>query len=267
MKTSPASSVLILALLACLPRVCANTVYPLRDLALTTRNIVLIDKGDVPWLVGAAAASAALFLYDREITGFVRQNRGTTGDAVFRVARYGGDGWFVFGVSGAALLSGLLADNNHLKSLGVYMLEGFCLSGLYVQVVKVAVGRERPYVSNDPYMFRPFSFRDSGMSFYSGHSTEVFTMASVISHYFRKPWVSCLAYGLAGLVGVQRIYARKHWSSDVFVGAFTGVLIGRSVVRFNEDFLGVRAGPGGFSVSFRIKKSRAETGSPAGDGR
>ncbi|MGD0267199.1 MAG: phosphatase PAP2 family protein, partial [Candidatus Methylomirabilota bacterium] len=46
--------------------------------------------------------------------------------------------------------------------------------------------------------------------------------------------VSILAYGLAGVAGLTRIYDDKHWASDVFLGAALGTLIGKAVAKLNE---------------------------------
>jgi hypothetical protein len=50
----------------------------------------------------------------------------------------------------------------------------------------------------------------------------------------KRPWIPVAAYGLAGLVSVSRIPERRHFPSDVFVGAALGYLIGRHVVHSAE---------------------------------
>ena len=232
----------------------ANTVYPLRDMLITTEKIALIERKDVPWLIGFTGCAALLFIYDRQIMAGVQEIRSSALDPVMNVAQYGGDGWSALAGAGAVFFSGLFFENKRILSLGTYLLEGYALCGAYGQAVKFIAGRERPYAADNPYMFKPFTVSTRYASFYSGHSTTAFTMASIVSHYFKKPWVSVLAYTLAGLTGVQRMYGRKHWPSDVFVGAFAGILIGRSIVRENLDFIGLGADRENFVISFRIKK-------------
>jgi hypothetical protein len=46
-----------------------------------------------------------------------------------------------------------------------------------------------------------------------------------------KKWVPWVAYGLAGLVGVERLYEHAHFVSDVFFGAFIGHYMTRTLIK------------------------------------
>ena len=46
--------------------------------------------------------------------------------------------------------------------------------------------------------------------------------------------VDVIAYGLASMVGIQRIYSDKHWASDVFAGAVIGIVSGKSIVYLHK---------------------------------
>jgi membrane-associated phospholipid phosphatase len=69
----------------------------------------------------------------------------------------------------------------------------------------------------------------------SGHTTEAFTLASVISEHYQEPWIEISAYGLAGTVGYARLNNNRHWPSDVLAGAVVGTFVGKTVVRFNQE--------------------------------
>ena len=43
-----------------------------------------------------------------------------------------------------------------------------------------------------------------------------------------------IAYGLATLTGLSRIYGNSHWASDAFFGAALGYFVGRTVVRLHD---------------------------------
>jgi membrane-associated phospholipid phosphatase len=69
-----------------------------------------------------------------------------------------------------------------------------------------------------------------------------------------KPYVAVFSYGIAGLVGIGRIYSEQHWASDVVLGSALGAFIGRRVVRYAHSrsrsrmdrwFLGAAPGPEG----------------------
>ena len=104
-------------------------------------------------------------------------------------------------------------------------------SGLITQPLKYAVERSRPSKGTGAYGFRPFS--GSG-SFPSGHTTEAFAVATVISEHYESLWVRLTSYGLATAVGYARMNSDAHWASDVLAGAAIGTFVGQVVVRFNK---------------------------------
>lgn len=116
--------------------------------------------------------------------------------------------------------------------------EAVALSASLNQIVKFAVGRERPFVR-----FRNFDGTerpgdpDDNLSFYSGHTALAFstvaaagTVAS-LRGYRSAPWV--WGVGLAGAAGVGylRVAADKHYLSDVLTGAVLGTVVGIAAPR------------------------------------
>ena len=91
-----------------------------------------------------------------------------------------------------------------------------------------SIGRARPGDDVGAYVFKPFSGYDS---LPSGHTTEAFAVASVLSAHARGWVVPVLSYTLASCVGYARLNDRAHWASDVIAGAVVGTLIGRAVVK------------------------------------
>src|SRR5207244_320651 len=100
-------------------------------------------------------------------------------------------------------------------------------AGILCQVIKFPAGRARPFQADSPWHFRPMS---GHVSFPSGHTTQAFTVMSVIAAHFNHPVVEALCYGLAASVGWARIYHDRHWTSDVVGGALLGTAVGRGVV-------------------------------------
>jgi len=47
--------------------------------------------------------------------------------------------------------------------------------------------------------------------------------------------VGPVLFGLAGVVGVSRMYNNAHWASDVIVGAAIGTFVGWKVTRYAHD--------------------------------
>ena len=80
--------------------------------------------------------------------------------------------------------------------------------------MKFAVGRTRP--NGDP------------RSFPSGHATATFATAMVLQdHYGWKVGVPFFA--AATYTAISRVTIKKHWASDVTMGAFVGVASARTV--------------------------------------
>jgi membrane-associated phospholipid phosphatase len=99
-----------------------------------------------------------------------------------------------------------------------------------VQTLKLASGRERPYLAGDG----DGGFNESGSSFPSGHATGAFTMASVFTHEFpHSTWAGWAAYGSAAGVSGLRFTAKRHFPSDLLAGATLGWLTGRCAVTCN----------------------------------
>ena len=113
------------------------------------------------------------------------------------------------------------------------ILESAVLSALVNQIVKLSVGRQRPFVHfGDPA--RPAEL-DDNLSFYSGHTTLTFaiaTSAGVVAHrrgYRLEPLVWSAGYALAAATGYLRIAADKHYLTDVVTGAAAGAALGLAV--------------------------------------
>ncbi len=104
------------------------------------------------------------------------------------------------------------------------------------QIVKLAVGRQRPFVHYGTEGERPPD-ADDNLSFYSGHSTFAFAVAasaatiSDLRGYESAPWVWGVGMTLAAATGYFRIAGDKHYLTDVLVGAATGLAIGVAVPR------------------------------------
>lgn len=98
------------------------------------------------------------------------------------------------------------------------------------QIVKLSVGRQRPFVHYGPAS-RPHE-PDDDLSFFSGHSTFAAALAAssttvAILHH-RAAWPAIAATGatLALATGYLRIAADKHYLTDVVTGLVVGSAIG-----------------------------------------
>jgi membrane-associated phospholipid phosphatase len=69
-----------------------------------------------------------------------------------------------------------------------------------------------------------------GSSFPSGHSTAVWSVATIVAERYRhrgKPWIPVLSYTLATAISLSRITTAAHFPSDVWLGASLGYSIAK----------------------------------------
>lgn len=134
--------------------------------------------------------------------------------------------------------AGKLFDSPRAVAVGEDGLTASIIAGGIISpLVKLVVGRVRPRNTTNKAEFHPFSHNHS---FPSGHATQAFTVATVISRHYPSPWVSTAAYTVASFVGYARHEHNAHWASDIVAGAALGVAVGRTVVKLNADNRGAR---------------------------
>lgn len=147
-------------------------------------------------------------------------------------------------LTGAAILSyaiGRLSHSNTMADVSLHTAEATILTSLISQTIRGPLGRERPSISpSDQYKFdfgKGFTHFNN-RAFPSLHSATGFAAATAISAeiHERNPqaswWVSPVAYTVAMMPGLTRMYLDQHWASDVVSGAFVGGLLGARVVRY-----------------------------------
>jgi len=175
---------------------------------------VFSRDGFPPLLIGAGATGFASLFDDDVRDSLADPDHGfgtsleTTGDPLYS------------GVAVAGLFAASrFADNPKFRAVSYDLLDAFVVNWGYTTALKHIVHRERPDGSDN-------------VSFPSGHSSNAFTLATVVERHFG--WKAGIpAYTVASAVAVSRLQRNKHWLSDVVGGAALGYVVGRSVVRVN----------------------------------
>lgn len=153
---------------------------------------------------------------------------------LLQIERFGAE--YSAGVLGGFYLAGSLADNDKAMMVAQDGLAASIIaSGLIAPAIKITTGRSRPYENDGTHNFQFLGAGKLNSSFPSGHTTEAFTLASVISAHYEEVWVKSSAYTVATLVGIARVYHDAHFASDVLAGAIIGNWVGQSVVARNQN--------------------------------
>ena len=139
-----------------------------------------------------------------------------------------GAGW-VAGAVWLALRGGPTGRRAGAASIGAM----FTAVALVQGPLKSRFKRHRPFRNRLAIVVGP---EPVDSSFPSGHTAGSFAAAVALAAYYRKDRPILL--GLAGAVGVSRVYLGHHFPSDVVVGAGVGTAIGLAWARL----LGGRAG-------------------------
>jgi membrane-associated phospholipid phosphatase len=187
------------------------------------------------WLIVAGAAVVVVVVAafaDVAARDATQAHQSQTLDDLTRIVEpFGAEySWAVLGAYGIVGLVFHDADARDTAIDGI--IASLLASGIITPATKFAVGRARPNQSVSPTVFHPF--QSGYASFPSGHATQAFAVASVISAHSDKLWVSVSAYTLAGLVAFARVYHNAHWTSDVTAGALIGTAVGQGVVALNK---------------------------------
>ena len=204
----------------------------------------MFSRGDAFLAAGFAAATVALFPLDQhfaeEFQSPNAQANGALDDAATRFEKLASPGAYYLG--GGMYLVGRIAGWERVADLGLQATESIVLAEGIGYVLKRAIGRARPYVSNtaDPRDFSIGTGFGTGdrRSFPSGHTYTAFAVASAVTSETREWWpgstwlVAPVMYGGAAMVGLSRMYHNQHWASDIVLGAAVGTFSGLKLVQY-----------------------------------
>jgi hypothetical protein len=237
-------------LLAFLPLMLgAPTIAPAQNdtaSARDSRHASLFTTKDAVVGVAALAGTILLVQADRDIVEFLRdsaiQENRTLAYVARRISPFN-EVKALYGSAGVYLLA-RVTGQERWADMGLHALEAQVIAKIVMELGGGAAGRSRPRTSPDTNAF-DFEwlrgFREEGYgAFPSKHMMGVSALAASVSsevaHHWpgASRWVTPVAYTVAGLVGVGRMYTNNHWASDVLAAGVIGVFIGNKTVRFNH---------------------------------
>ena len=184
-----------------------------------------LKKEDAKWIIPSAIGFGALLATDRTTGDEIAEssNQVTTSNAI----SYIGSLYSLAAFSGTFYLIGRERKDDHARETGLLSGEALLDSVIVGGALKGISQRGRPASGHERS-----EFFEGGSSFPSGHSIQVWSVATVVAHeYSRSRAVQIAAYSLASAVSVARYTAQKHYLSDVLVGSALGFGIGRYVYK------------------------------------
>ena len=178
--------------------------------------------------------TGTLFLGDKEVNEFAKKNHSSVASKFADLGNFAGTPQYIFPSVGAFYLYGYLADDRKARRASLLALESMTISGVLTMGVKYLVQRQRPDTTDDPYRFHGPTWGQKHVSFSSGHTAFAFSAATIFAEEYKdNAYVPPIAYGLATLTGLARVYSTEHWSSDVFFGAALGYLVSKTVLSYH----------------------------------
>ncbi len=181
-------------------------------------------SGRLFWTASGAALAGA-FLVDGRVDAMIPHKGGEGYVRFLDAIDHLGRPQALVPLTGAAWLAGKALRSRDLSASATHVLAALAAGGLANATLKYVVGRQRPSVDDDPWVFRPFNPNNAWQSFPSGHVVVGFSFAEAVAAESGQGWVRVLAYGAASSLAWSRVYEDKHWTSDVVAGWLLGVAV------------------------------------------
>ena len=192
-----------------------------------------------------SGVTLGLFVFDEDIQRAIQEGEEdywspdyepTFMDRVSDVVKPLGDGEVVLLVAGGFYLTGRVTKDQRATRAGIEILESMVITGVFTEVLKRGINRERPSGAGIEHDWGRSSTAEPGYSFPSGHAANAFVVATVLATEYRHvPAVPYVAYGLASLVTYSRLNENRHWPSDVFAGAAIGYFVTKGIIARHEE--------------------------------
>jgi membrane-associated phospholipid phosphatase len=174
---------------------------------------------------GAILVAIAWLFADAPVTAWAEGVQSDAVEDAIRIANRLGGGMNPALVVGFFLIAGVAYRHARWVTYAVSMALAGLGGGLLAQIVKALVGRTRPELWLGPFHHA----RASATSFPSGHTVGAFALAGVLAFASPSRTLRVVALLLAAAVGLSRILAFRHWTSDVLASAVLGLVVARIV--------------------------------------
>ncbi len=181
--------------------------------------------------ISAAVIVAMVWLYaDAPIAAWSERVASDDTRDWIRIANRFGGGMNPVMIIGFFVLGGLAFAERRWIDYAIGMTIAGAAGGIFVQLMKLVVGRTRPELWLGPFHHA----RASASSFPSGHTVGAFALAGVLIFGAESKTLRIVAALLALAVAVSRVLAFRHWTSDVAASAAIGLIAAATMIPRGE---------------------------------
>jgi len=199
-------------------------------LLLKSSTIEYIGSNQYPLIVSVAVLGSS-FLLDKSIKKFVVNNQNKDINNFANLMNNFGDYKIVFPALAFVGTYGLVNKDDRIYQTTLNSFQSFFLAGSINLLTKFIVGRERPFGTDNQFIFRPFSFKNKFNSFFSGHTTIAWSVFTPFALAYHNPYL----YLIPISVNFSRIYKNQHWLSDTLASTIVGFSSGYIIYQFKND--------------------------------
>lgn len=212
--------------------------YDLQYLFLSPTRI---DKEDIPKILFFAGTTALLYAAREDIRETILDNTTKSRKKLYDSARISGKGAFAPGLALLFFTVGQFRDDDYELETAQIILESAAMSAIAAAAGSFIISTERPRDGDDGYFFQ------SG-----GHGVSLDVALSssfvfpIIDRYLKigahdsgakktfKYLAKVFIFSLPILTALQRMSSDSHWAPDVFLGAATGLTIGKILTNAHQ---------------------------------
>jgi membrane-associated phospholipid phosphatase len=183
-------------------------------------------------LIPAAIVVAIVWRYaDAPITAWAERIQSDTIQDWIRIANRLGGGMNPAMVVLFFYFAGVAYRSARWRQTALQMTLAGAGAGLLAQIIKYAAGRARPELWLGPFQHA----RASATSFPSGHTVGAFALAGILLFTSPSRALRIAAVIVAAAVGLSRILAFRHWTSDVVASAAVGLIVAWTVSQLTKE--------------------------------
>jgi membrane-associated phospholipid phosphatase len=179
-------------------------------------------------LAGAIATAITWLALDAPMLAWAEGMQSETTEDVIRILNRLGGGMNPVMLVAFFLIAGIAYVEHRWIGYAIAMAIAGLGAGILAQIMKHVIGRARPELWLGPSHYAP----GSSTSFPSGHTVGAFALAGVLVFASRSLPLRVIAFALAAGVGLSRMLAFRHWTSDVVASAAIGLVAAWAAVRW-----------------------------------